>query len=414
MPNVNEDVGYTVLHFLYTGGYETVSSPLDEGVSDLAREYKRSVLVYYALRTWGLTDLEILAKQKMEHLDKDLPILEILRVVRDVFSRLPADETWLPSYIRGNLQRLPKPEVAGLDLHAFYNILGQDHQFDNAVMKMILEMLSISLCSMKDQHAKILNGIISEESPLRGPSPEDPEPVPEEPEPEPIFEEAVPEPAFEEAVPEPAFEEAVPEPGFEEAVPEPAFEEAVLEPVFEEPVPEPAFEEAVLEPAFEEAVLEPVFEEPEPEPIFEAAVPEPVFEEPEPEPAFEEAVPEPAFEEAVPEPVVESPEPEPELEPVLEESPAEGGSEQWIIPQVSADTDSWSRASLSPGDTSNTEILPEATDQGYIARISWSDLSLYGNWANMSSKKRAKRASKLRSRGLPVPSETGFISIVAD
>ncbi|KAI2702043.1 hypothetical protein DTO012A7_1006 [Penicillium roqueforti] len=387
MPNVNEDIGYTVLHFLYTGGYETVSSPLDEGVSDLAREYKRSVLVYYALRTWGLTDLEILAKQKMEHLDKDLPILEILRVVRDVFSRLPADETWLPSYIRGNLQRLPKPEVAGLDLHAFYNILGQDHQFDNAVMKMILEMLSISLCSMKDQHAKILNGIISEESPLRGPSPEDPEPVPEEPEPEPIFEEAVPEPAFEEAVPEPAFEEAVPEPAFEEAVPEPAFEEAVLEPVFEEP---------------------------EPEPIFEAAVPEPVFEEPEPEPAFEEAVPEPAFEEAVPEPVVESPEPEPELEPVLEESPAEGGSEQWIIPQVSADTDSWSRASLSPGDTSNTEILPEATDQGYIARISWSDLSLYGNWANMSSKKRAKRASKLRSRGLPVPSETGFISIVAD
>ncbi|KAL2697874.1 hypothetical protein AAEP93_010584 [Penicillium crustosum] len=342
MPNVNEDVGHTVLHFLYTGGYETVSSPLDEGVSDLAREYKRSVLVYYASRTWGLTDLEILAKQKMEHLDEDLPILEILRVVRDVFSRLPADETWLPSYIRGNLQRLPKPEVAGLDLHAFYNILGQDHQFDNAVMKMILEMLSISLCSMKDQHAKILNGIISEESPLRGPSPEDPEPVPEEPEPEPIFEEAVPEPAF------------------EEAVPEPAFEEAVLEPVFEEPEPEPTFEEAV------------------------------------------------------PKPVVEAPEPEPELEPVLEESPAEGGSEQWIVPQVSADTDSWSRASLSPGDTFNTEILPEATDQGYIARISCSDLSLYGDWANMSSKKRAKRASKLRSRGLPVPSETGFISIVAD
>ncbi|CRL21979.1 unnamed protein product [Penicillium camemberti] len=314
MPNVNEDVGHTVLHFLYTGGYETVSSPLDEGVSDLAREYKRSVLVYYASRTWGLTDLEILAKQKMEHLDEDLPILEILRVVRDVFSRLPADETWLPSYIRGNLQRLPKPEVAGLDLHAFYNILGQDHQFDNAVMKMILEMLSISLCSMKDQHAKILNGIISEESPLRGPSPEDPEPVPEDPEPS-------------------TFKEAVPESTFEEAVPEPTFEEAV---------------------------------------------------------------------------------PEPELEPVLEESPAEGGSERWIIPQVSADTDSWSRASLSPGDTSNTEILPEATDQGYIARISWSDLSLYGNWENMSSKKRAKRASKLRSRGLPVPSETGFISIVAD
>ncbi|CAI7576946.1 unnamed protein product [Penicillium discolor] len=317
MPNVDEDVGHTVLHFLYTGGYETVLSPLDEGASDLAREYKRSVLVYYASRTWGLTDLEILAKQKMEHLDEDLPILEILRVMRDVFSSLPADETWLPSYIRGNLQRSPKPEDPGLDLHEFYNILGQDHQFDNAVMKMILEMLSIRLCSIKDQHAQTLNGIISEESPLREPSPEDPKPIPEEPGPEPVFEE-----------------------------------------------PE----------------LEPVLEEPEPKPVFEEPEPEPVFEEP---------------------------------EPVLEESPAEGDSEQWIIPQVSTDADGWSRASLLPGDTSNTEILPEATDQGRIASISCSDLSLYKNWENLSSKTRAKRASKLRSRGLPLPSETGFISIVA-
>lgn len=80
---------------------------------------------------------------------------------------------------------------------------------------------------------------------------------------------------------------------------------------------------------------------------------------------------------------------------------------------MSTDADGWSRASLLPGDTSNTEILPEATDQGHIASISCSDLSLYKNWKNLSSKTRAKRASKLRSRGLPLPSETGFISIVA-
>ena len=151
MPNVDEDVGHTVLHFLYTGDYETVNSPLDEGRSDLTREYKRSVLVYHAARNWGLTGLEILAKQKMQHLDEDVPILEILQVMRDVFSSLPTDETWLPDYIQGSLQRLLTPEDPGLGLHEFYNILGQDHQFDNAVMKMILEILSIRLCAMKDQ-----------------------------------------------------------------------------------------------------------------------------------------------------------------------------------------------------------------------------------------------------------------------
>lgn len=154
MSNVDEDIGHTVVHFLYTGGYETVSSPLDEGTSDLAREYKRSVLVYHASRTWGLTDLENLAKQKMQHLDEEVPILEMLRVMRDVFSSLPADENWLPGYIQGNLQRLLKPDDPGLGLCEFYNILGQDHQFDNAVMKMILKILSIRLFHMKDQHGK--------------------------------------------------------------------------------------------------------------------------------------------------------------------------------------------------------------------------------------------------------------------
>ena len=38
MSNVDEDVGHTVVHFLYTGGYETVSLPLAEGTSNLGRE----------------------------------------------------------------------------------------------------------------------------------------------------------------------------------------------------------------------------------------------------------------------------------------------------------------------------------------------------------------------------------------
>ncbi|KAJ5317168.1 hypothetical protein N7508_001676 [Penicillium antarcticum] len=330
MSNVDEDVGHTVVHFLYTGGYETVSSPLDEGTSDLAREYKRSALVYHASRNWGLTGLETLAQQKMQHLDEEVPVLEILRVMRDVFSSLPAGETWLPGYIHGNLQRLLKPEDPELGLREFYNILGQDHQFDNAVMKMILEILSIRLFSMNDQYVKIPNGIISNNSPLQGPVLEEPEPVPEDP-----------------------------------------------EPVSEEPEPVPEDPEPVSE---------------DPEPVLED--PEPVSEDPEPVP--EE-----------PEPVLEDP------ESVPEELPAEKDSEQWTISRVPDDADGWSRASLLPRDTPNAEKFQEAPDQGHIARISCSDLTLYEKWERLSSKTRAKRASKLVSRGLPVPSETGFISIVA-
>jgi hypothetical protein len=92
----------------------------------------------------------------MQHFDNELSIIEILRVMRDVFSSLPAGETWLPSYIQENLQRQLKPNDPGLGLREFYDIIGQDHQFDNAVMKLIIEILSMRIFSMKDQRGKSL------------------------------------------------------------------------------------------------------------------------------------------------------------------------------------------------------------------------------------------------------------------
>jgi hypothetical protein len=118
------------------------------------------------------------------------------------------------------------------------------------------------------------------------------------------------------------------------------------------------------------------------------------------EPEYISEVPEPVSE--VPEPVSEVPEPAPEEpEPAPEEIPDEGDSEQWTIPQVPAKADGWTRASLLPGGTPDAEILQETPDQSHIARISCSDLTLYEKWGSLSSKKRAKSISELRSRGLP-------------
>ncbi|KAJ5979650.1 hypothetical protein N7481_006948 [Penicillium waksmanii] len=365
MSDVDEDVGHTVVHFLYTGGYETVSSPLDEGTLDLAREYKRSVLVYQASRTWGLTDLEILAQQKMQQLDKELPVLELLRVMRDIFSSLPVGETWVPGYIQANLQRSLKPNDPGLGLREFYDIIGQDHQFDNAVMKMIIEILSIRIFSMKDQQVKTPNGIISNRTPLQGPVSEGPESFVEEPEPAP----EEPGPFFEEPGPTPEDPKPAPEETdcFPEE-PEPFSEEAGPAP--EEPMPAP--EEPM--PAPEEPMPAP--EEPMPAPEEPKSVPEETecFPE-EPEPFSEE--PGPAPEEPKPAPKKTECFPE-EPEKIPGELPAEAGSGLWTIPRASAKIGDWPRASLLPEDTPNAEIQ-EASGQGHIARISCSDLTLYEN-----------------------------------
>lgn len=67
-----------------------------------------------------------------------------------------------------------------------------------------------------------------------------------------------------------------------------------------------------------------------------------------------------------------------------QELPAKGDSEQWPIAQVPAGANGWPHASLLPGDV---EILQETPDQGHIARICCSDLSLYESWEIISKKR---------------------------
>ncbi|KAL4801654.1 hypothetical protein BDV18DRAFT_71421 [Aspergillus unguis] len=147
MPDIHEDVGHTLVHFLYSGDYETILSPLGESTSDITREYKRSVLTYQASRIYGLTGLEVLAKQKLETLSEEISLLHVLQTTRDVFSRLPQDEAWFPSYIERLLQQSVKHGQLDAVLNELYSTLGQNHHFDNFVMKIMLEILSVRLVS---------------------------------------------------------------------------------------------------------------------------------------------------------------------------------------------------------------------------------------------------------------------------
>ncbi|KAL2836869.1 hypothetical protein BJY01DRAFT_221457 [Aspergillus pseudoustus] len=76
------------MHFLYTGAYER-STRLLTKAHPISPENTRGVPVYHASRNHGLPKLEMFAKQKMEQLDEEMPIPEILQVTRDLFFAFP-------------------------------------------------------------------------------------------------------------------------------------------------------------------------------------------------------------------------------------------------------------------------------------------------------------------------------------
>ncbi|KAJ5559396.1 hypothetical protein N7513_001795 [Penicillium frequentans] len=150
LSDVHEDAGHTLVHYLCSGKYETISSPLDEDKNSNAREYRRSVLVYHASRKYALLNLESLAKHYIEHFGEGMSLHDILRLTRNVLSILPEGETWLPNYIQGHLKRLLETADANLRFEELYRSLGHDHYFDNVVMKMVVEMLSDRLRLVSD------------------------------------------------------------------------------------------------------------------------------------------------------------------------------------------------------------------------------------------------------------------------
>lgn len=144
-PGIHEDVGHTLVHFLCSAEYETINSPLEEGISDIQREYQRSVLVYQASRAYDIAGLEILAKRNIERLGEDMSMLDILQATRDVLLSLPKDETWLPDYVKRNLQQLLKAGRSDFDYHKFCIMFDQDHHFNTMLMEMLIEIQQESI-----------------------------------------------------------------------------------------------------------------------------------------------------------------------------------------------------------------------------------------------------------------------------
>lgn len=197
------------MHFLYSGSYETINSPLEEGEPGITREYRRAVLAYQASRAYKLPALEALAKRYMELFSGAMATTEILQITMEVFSKLPEDETWFSNHIRSSLEQWLVPRESTTNFDSLYKILGQDHFFDNVVTKMMLEILSSRLCfreTIEDQNNRHRHNSSAKEQlvtvvPLEAYPEEAAAAAEEYPEPEEVPAEAYPEDAVAEEVP---------------------------------------------------------------------------------------------------------------------------------------------------------------------------------------------------------------------
>lgn len=401
--DIHEDIGHTFVHFLYSGSYETIISPLGRGVDCIAREYRRSVLVYEAARTYDIPDLEALARKYIEHFGMALSLFDVLRTIKEVFSKLPEDESWVPLYVKQKLKQSFLIDESIFTGDEFFGILGEDRYFSNTVFKMIIDIYSTRLQLLESQptHESSINGhldmgrIGSESPAVRNDDDEYPAPYEvrkESPSEEASMDDSSPvKPYPVKYCPQSELKEASPEPP---SVDDYAPELAPPESYPEECAPEDPADKSLYPPG--PRSLDYYAEEPAPAPEpcpVEDCIPESTPYEPYPEECPPEApaegsrsLPRPCSvddysDEPVPEPYpVEDyvPEPAPP-EPYLEYSQAEPTTEELPSPP-------------------EENLVRTSTAANLMANI-----SLYNDWEALSKKGKVKRRGKLRKMGLPVP-----------
>lgn len=103
---ISPDIGHTVVHFLYTGKWQTINRGLSRGKTYTEREYQRCVQIYHASMKYDLSELKIMAEKYIAHFGNEFSAMELLRLTTEVFSEFPEDEFWLPVYVTNALREM--------------------------------------------------------------------------------------------------------------------------------------------------------------------------------------------------------------------------------------------------------------------------------------------------------------------
>ncbi|EFR02782.1 hypothetical protein MGYG_05781 [Nannizzia gypsea CBS 118893] len=156
LPDVEEDIGHTIIHFLYTGKYETLGAEPMDGLN-ITKEMQRSIQAYCAAKIYGLTGLETLAKVNIKQFSESSSIFDILHGARSIFSKLPKGEAWLPWYINTRLSIEYERDENVFKSEEFYDLFGENKDFDKAVFKMVVDIYSSRLSSLRP-NVKRVNG----------------------------------------------------------------------------------------------------------------------------------------------------------------------------------------------------------------------------------------------------------------
>ncbi|PYI24935.1 hypothetical protein BP00DRAFT_452611 [Aspergillus indologenus CBS 114.80] len=153
LPDVDDDLIHTVVHYLHTGSYQTLRPA---GGSDWTKtEYRRSVLVYGAAARYELLGLQTLARKYLQKLDTHLSIFDVLGVARTVYgggkgSTIPDYDPWFfEVYVRGKMADAFVEDRDLFERPRFQYLLGAETGFDRFLVQALVSIYEARIAELE-------------------------------------------------------------------------------------------------------------------------------------------------------------------------------------------------------------------------------------------------------------------------
>ena len=149
LPEVDDDIGHTIIHYLYTGDYQTLKLSSTYNMPRRAVEYSRSVLTYHAALRCGLDGLADHARKYIQTFDNNVSIFDIIALGRKNFRRITED-AWYSEYLTTKIMASFENDERIFQQEEFFKGFGEAPDFDKFLGKIMAKTYAHKISSIQD------------------------------------------------------------------------------------------------------------------------------------------------------------------------------------------------------------------------------------------------------------------------
>ena len=149
--DVDEDIGHSVVHYLYTGQYQTIMAPSSSTRWRRQTEYIKSVHIYSVALGYRIKGLDALAKHYMLLFENFVDIFQILSLAKREYGVIRNLDDWYPKHLVNKIQTAFEEDEEIFKREEFSAILGDDAKFDQFLMQTVISLYSDKVSTLKNR-----------------------------------------------------------------------------------------------------------------------------------------------------------------------------------------------------------------------------------------------------------------------